>query len=64
MKEIIEILMKRDGLSFDNASDVVNDLREQLTLMVDEGSGLTEIQDYFSDELGLEPDYLFEILDF
>ena len=64
MKEIIEILMKRDGLSFDNASDVVNDLREQLTLMVDEGSGLTEIEDYFSDELGLEPDYLFEILDF
>jgi hypothetical protein len=64
MKEIIEILMKRDGLSFDNASDVVNDLREQLTLMVDEGSGLTEIEDYFSDELGLEPDYLFEVLDF
>jgi len=62
MKELLEILMERDGLSFDDATDVLVDLKEELISMMDEGCSLTEIEDYFSDETGLEPDYLMDYL--
>ena len=63
MKEVIDILMKRDGLSLDDATYVLADLKEELFAMMEEECSLTEIKDYFSDETGLELDYLLEFLD-
>jgi hypothetical protein len=50
--------MERDGLEEWNAEEVVDDLIGTLKEMIDDDCGLTELEDYFMGELGLEPDYL------
>jgi len=59
---ISKILIKRDGLSEDEANSFVAELTKQLEKMVYAGESVTEIEEYFSDETGLEPDYLWEII--
>ena len=52
--EVIKILMKRDGLSKKEAQDLVRECREALE------EGDTEAIQYY---LGLEDDYIFDVLD-
>lgn len=53
MNKVIKILMKRDGISYDEAKDLVMQCREAL-----ESGDNEAIQDY----LGLEDDYIFDII--
>ena len=53
MKKVIKILMKRDKMSYDEAKDLVLQCKEAL-----ESGDENAIQDY----LGLEDDYIFNIL--
>lgn len=62
LKTIIEVLMERDKMSYDEAKEVFDDLREQAMQYVEEGD-LMGLEDLLMDEVGLEPDYLFEIID-
>lgn len=55
MKELIEILMKRDGLSCPEALQEIRDFRKTLYERMDEGDDPFDI---IQEELGLEPDYL------
>jgi hypothetical protein len=52
---IIEILMRRDGLNLNEATDVVEELAERLRAGADPEELLYEI--------GLEPDYIFDLVD-
>lgn len=52
---VVDILMKRDGLDEDEAIKQVRGCRE---LMLETGD-----EDVIMDELGLEPDYLIDVLD-
>ncbi len=52
---VVDILMKRDGLDEDEATKQVRDCRELMLETGDEG--------VIMDELGLEPDYLIDVLD-
>ena len=61
-KTIIEILMQRDGMTYDDAKEIFDDLREQALQYVEDGD-LLGLEDLLMDEVGLEPDYLFEIID-
>lgn len=55
---VIEILMERDGLTREEAAALIVEVREQ---MINRPYDADEI---LMDELGLEMDYLFDILDF
>ena len=54
MTELEKILMRRDGLTLEEARELINETREA---MFEEGS-----TDPIIDILGLEPDYIFDIL--
>ena len=52
---VVKILMKRDGMDRQEAEDLVRECQEDL-----ENGNYTAIQDW----LGLEDDYIFDVLDF
>lgn len=54
---VIEILMKRDGLSESEAFELVNETREELL-----SANPLEAEEIIACNLGLEPDYLMNIL--
>ena len=59
MNEVVEILMKRDGLSRREAQEQFNKVRE----MIQECNfDPVETEDILIEELGLEMDYIFEFL--
>ena len=57
--KVVEILMKRDGLSHREAQEQFNEVRE----MIQECNfDPIETEDILIEELGLEMDYIFEFL--
>lgn len=56
-REIIRILMYRDGMTKEEAREELNEVIEGMRELIAEGR-YTEAEDYFSEELGLEPDYI------
>lgn len=61
MKEIINILMRRDGISENEARNLVEECREEIETAI-AGGRYMEAEDIFMDWLGLEPDYLISLL--
>jgi hypothetical protein len=57
MNKIVEILMRRDGMSLSDAKDLVNETRELIL-----SSEVWEADDIMADQLGLEPDYIMDLL--
>jgi hypothetical protein len=58
MNKVVEILMKRDGISEDEARALVRETRDELIMLDNPFEADEIIEDY----LGLEPDYLEDIL--
>lgn len=56
IESLIDILIRRDGLSRSDAVELINELRNRVA----EGEDPEEL---LHDELGLEPDYIWELLD-
>lgn len=61
MDSITEVLMRRDGLSEEDAKREVDDFREDIEDSIMSGN-LEDIEDALMNDLGLEPDYLMDIL--
>lgn len=55
----IKILMDRDGITYDEAKQLVTECRDALL----EAPSTTLSDDIIASYLGLEPDYIFDILD-
>lgn len=55
MESILEVLMRRDGLTKDEAQERIDEAKQ----MVLDGEDPEEVVHY---EFGLEPDYIFDIL--
>lgn len=55
----IKILMDRDGITYDEAKQLVIECRDALL----EAPSTTLSDDIIASYLGLEPDYIFDILD-
>lgn len=55
--EVVRILMERDDLTREEAEERVDEVREMLS-----EADPWEIEDILADELGLEMDYIFDIL--
>ena len=63
MEEIIRILMRRDGMSHDEARRYLKEVREEIAEAIEEQASLEEIEDIIMDELGLEPNYVIYFLE-
>ena len=59
--KIIDIIVERDGLTKEEARDLVNETREMIIEAASEGN-YTECDQIMADQLGLEPDYIMDIL--
>ena len=59
MNKIVKILMKRDNMTREDAEDLVKETRDLLLKL----KNPCEADYIIQDQLDLEPDYLFDILD-
>ena len=57
MKKIVEILMERDGMTYADAKDLVNETRDLLL-----SSDPWDADEIMADMLGLEPDYIMDLI--
>lgn len=57
MNEIVEILMRRDGISQLEAENLVEEVKKEIMDAAMRGAYL-KCEDILAAELGLEPDYL------
>lgn len=60
-KEIKQILMQRDGMTAEEAHQLILDFEEALEFVVDEGDPMGA-EELVADYFGLEPDYLMTFL--
>lgn len=61
VNKVVKVLMDRDGLTQEEATNQVNEVRE----MISDAAGCgdyDEVEDIMYSELGLEMDYIFDIL--
>ena len=58
MNKVVELLMERDGITEKEARDMIIETREE---MLEDPYVAAEI---LADNLGIEPDYIMDILDF
>jgi hypothetical protein len=56
MESLREVLMRRDGMSGDEADELIEEARERVA----DGEDPEEV---LLDEFGLEPDYIWDLLD-
>lgn len=56
LESIVDILVRRDGMDRSEAEDMVAEARERVTMGEDP-------QEILHDDFGLEPDYIFELID-
>lgn len=61
MDSITEVLMRRDGLSEEDAKREVDDFKADIEDSIMSGD-LEDIEDALMNDLSLEPDYLMDIL--
>lgn len=61
MNRVVKILMQRDGLTKAEAIDAINDARTEIYSAVEDGD-YEEAEDIMQSLLGLEADYLLDII--
>lgn len=60
-KKIEKILVKRDGISRNEAQNLIEECKEEIELAIATGN-IDKVEDILRDYLGLEPDYLDELI--
>lgn len=64
--KVARIIAKRDGLDYDEALPIVENVINDINDMLDGENwvygSLESVETIFMEELGLEPDYLFDII--
>lgn len=61
MEKIIEILMRRDGVSYEEAKEMYMNCKSELMDAL-AGTSCLDPEEVLQYELGLEPDYIFEFI--
>lgn len=61
VQEIIELLMRRDGLTYEDAKEAYLECKEAMMYAIDNGD-FFEVEETLRCELGLEPDYIFNFI--
>jgi len=60
MNRVVEILMNRDDMSQDHTERLIRETRDEIMML----DNPLEADDVLMDYLGLEPDYLEDVLNF
>jgi len=60
VRTIKEILVNRDGMSDEEADNMIEEALDELRLRLDDGDS---IDDFCKEFFGLEPDYMEELMD-
>ena len=55
--ELVSLIMRRDGISRNEAANIIEDCQREIDDVIEHGGSLTLIEDILQDYLGLEPDY-------
>lgn len=58
MEELVKLLMRRDGISENEAYNLIEGCQQEIQETIEFGANLELIEDIIMDWLGLEPDYL------
>lgn len=58
MNKVTKILMERDGMTREEAEKLIAETREEIL----SSDHLFEVEDIIMDNLGLEPDYIFDLI--
>ena len=61
MEKIIEILMRRDGVTYEEAKEMYMNCKSELMDAL-AGTSCLDPEEVLQYELGLEPDYIFEFI--
>ena len=61
MNRVIKILMRRDDLTYEEAKEAYLKCREAMIEAIEEGDTF-EAEEILRSELGLEPDYIFDVI--
>lgn len=61
MNKVVEILIERDKMTKENAEKRIAETREEIYEAMDAGD-IDCVEDILMDELGLEMDYIFDVL--
>ena len=61
MNRIVKILMQRDEMSKEEAQELLQETRDAMMAAIDAWD-FFEVEDIMADYLGLEPDYIFDII--
>lgn len=62
MEKIIKVLMKRDGLTEEEAREQVEDTKQEMCEAIESGC-FEDAEDILASNLMLEMDYIFDILE-
>lgn len=62
VKRIVQILMKRDGISRQEAQQMIDECRQRLLSEAVPSGDSDLAEEILAEELGLEPDYLMDLL--
>lgn len=64
IKEIVELIARRDGITIEEAYDVVRQCQSELDMIVDGGGSLDDAEECVAFWLNLEPDFIPTLLDY
>lgn len=62
MNQIVNVLMNRDGMSVSEAKRKLSEVRMMVMGVIADGGDCAEVEEIMIDELGLEPDYIYDLL--
>lgn len=60
-KEIVDLLMRRDGMTEEDAFVRYKEVKSELMDAID-GTSCIDPEEVLMDELGIEPDYIFNFI--
>ena len=55
--ELVSLIMRRDGISRNEAANIIEDCQREIDDVLVHGGSLYTIEEVLKDYLGLEPDY-------
>lgn len=61
MERVVRLIMKRDGLSYEDAKTEVSNTIDEMYEALESGDS-EQVEEILMDNLGLEPDYISQLL--
>lgn len=61
MERVVKLIMKRDGLSYEDVKTEVSNTVDEMYEALESGDS-DQVEDILMDNLGLEPDYIPQLL--